>query len=184
MTDYFMCWNDKAGNSKVAGPITEQNIMDILSQNTLDPRIEEFGGPIDRCPLFSERETSVENMGLVLIEGVFPSRRKWFRVLTDDEALIARLDAAMQENMATSSYREALRKHLEGKGLHVYEFVYRHPVTGEQITKMYFADSYAAVARRFAWRLSKCVWNNGIRWELIEIRENPKKYAEMSGFSA
>lgn len=42
----------------------------------------------------------------------------------------------------------------------------------------------AAAVRRLAWRLSKCLWNNGIRWELIEIRENPEKCAEMSGFSA
>lgn len=68
--------------------------------------------------------------------------------------------------------------------MHVYDSVYRHPVTGEQITKMHFADSYAAVVRRFAWRLSKYVWNSGVRWELIEIKEHPRKFAELVDFPA
>ena len=184
MTEYFICWHDEQGNSKASKPVVEKNIIDMLSQNTLDPRTEEFGGAIDRLPFFSEREESLENTGIVFIEGVFPSKTKWFRVLTDDEALIARVGAAVQENMSTPKYREAIRKYFGEKGMHVYDFVYRHPVTGEQITKMHFADSYAAAVRRFAWRLSKYVWNSGVRWELMEIKEHPRKFAELVDFPA
>ena len=51
----------------------------------------------------------------------------------------------------------AIRKYFGEKGMHVYDFVYRHPVTGEQITKMHFADSYAAAcgSRSVAARMGK-----------------------------
>ncbi len=87
-------------------PDTEENILRDLERYTLDPIFERYGDFVNRHPQWL-REYAEKYAGLTSISGNFLTHSHAFRVYTDDEALISRIEAAVLRNKATPAYQQA-----------------------------------------------------------------------------
>lgn len=89
---------------------TLDRILRDLDAWTLDPALEECGGIVDRTPEWLPN-TPQRYMGCAHVLGNFLGYSGRFEVVTDDELVLARLEAAVSRNMATSAYRTARREY-------------------------------------------------------------------------
>lgn len=88
-------------------PDTEENILRGLAEHTLDPAFELYGNFVNLCPRWRSPEVMAARAGHALISGNFLNYSHAFRVLTDDQALIARFSMAIERNTATPEYQAA-----------------------------------------------------------------------------
>ena len=94
-------------------PDTEENILRDLERYTLDPVFEMYGDFVNRTPEWLTEELPQARAGHTMISGNFLNYTHAFRVCTDDEALIKRLEAAIDRNKATPEYQAAKTRMLE-----------------------------------------------------------------------
>lgn len=94
-------------------PDTEENILQDLEQYTLNPVFEMYGDFVNRAPGWLTEELRQARAGHTMISGNFLNYNHPFRVCTDDEALIERLEAAINRNKAAPEYQAARARMLE-----------------------------------------------------------------------
>lgn len=94
-------------------PDTEENILRDLEQYTLDPTFEMYGDFVNRTPEWLTEELRQTRAGHTMIFGNFLNCNHPFQVCTDDEGLIQRLEAAIDQNKATPEYQAARARMLE-----------------------------------------------------------------------
>lgn len=94
-------------------PDTEENILRDLGRYTLDPIFEMHGDFVNRTPQWLTEELRQARAGHTVISGNFLNYSHAFRVCTDDEALIKRLEAAIERNKAAPEYQAARARMLE-----------------------------------------------------------------------
>ncbi len=101
-------------------PDTEENILRDLDRYTLDPAFEMYGDFVNRTPEWLTEELQQTRAGHTMIFGNFLNCNHPFRVCTDDEGLIQRLEAAIDRNKATPEYQAARARMQEKakKGVH------------------------------------------------------------------
>jgi hypothetical protein len=91
-------------------PDTVENILDDMADFTLDPRFESYGDFVDRSPKWLNPETAEKYKGCASIFGNFLEYSHAFRLVTDDEEIIRRIEEAVARNKATVEYQEALER--------------------------------------------------------------------------
>lgn len=94
-------------------PDTEENILRDLECHTLNPIFEMYGDFVNRTPQWLTEELRQTRAGHTMISGNFLNYTHAFRVCTDDEGLIERLEAAIDRNKATAEYQAARARMLE-----------------------------------------------------------------------
>ena len=111
MTEYLNKVSSKEKSWMDVGD-TEENIISDLREHALDPIFELYGGFVNRCPEWLNSETADKYIGCTVISGTFLTLSHAFRLVTDDEALIGRLAAAIRENQQREDYKAARKKAL------------------------------------------------------------------------
>lgn len=91
-------------------PDTEENILRDLETYTLDPVFEMYGNFVNPAPVWLDEAQAMKYAGCTSIFGNFLNYSHAFRLVTDDEALIARIAAAVEKNKARPEYKAALEK--------------------------------------------------------------------------
>jgi hypothetical protein len=91
-------------------PDSEENILRDLENYTLDPVFEMYGNFIDPDPEWLDDEVAAKYAGCTSIFGNFLDYSHAFRMVTDDEALIARITASVVKNKRRPEYQTALEK--------------------------------------------------------------------------
>lgn len=90
-------------------PDSAENIIKDLAQYTLDPIFEKYGNFVNRSPEWLSEDAAEKYKGCSLIFGNFLNYSHAFRVVTDDDALIERLSAAIEANKCRPEYEAARR---------------------------------------------------------------------------
>ena len=88
-------------------PDTEENILHDLEQYTLDPVFEAYGNFVNRSPEWLDEAAAQKYAGCTIISGNFLTYSHAFNLVTDDDALISRLSAAIDRNKSTPEYKAA-----------------------------------------------------------------------------
>ena len=88
-------------------PDSKENILRHLAKYTLDPVFERYGDFVNLNPQWLRKEDAEKYHGCAFIFGNFLTFSHAFRLVTDDAALIARIQAAVNRNKATAEYKAA-----------------------------------------------------------------------------
>ena len=91
-------------------PDSEENILRDLETYTLDPVFELYGNFVNPAPEWLNEKAAAKYAGCASIFGNFLGWSHAFRLVTDDEALISRITAAVEKNKARPEYQAAFDK--------------------------------------------------------------------------
>lgn len=85
-------------------PMPIEALYKALTEHTLDPRYESYGGFINRNPNWINPNTAEKYAGCALLSGNFLDYTHAFNLVTDDEDIISRVEALVAENIKRPDY--------------------------------------------------------------------------------
>jgi hypothetical protein len=98
----------KSNGSKWYGqePDSIETLLDAFSKYTLDPRFENYGDFVNLNPQWLNRVNAEKYAGCASIFGNFMNGHGVFNIITDDQELIAKIAALVNQNKQTPEYKQ------------------------------------------------------------------------------